>query len=101
MTPAQLATAWVPVPLRWRHVHAGDVFVGGDQRLWIVHAVGAPPGRGRLLVAADCGADEYSGEVDPDDRVNVLIPATEAEAVELSIEQLGARLLERRTLEAG
>lgn len=97
MTTTLPADAWVPVPLRWRHVIPGDVFVGGDGTLW--HATHACPFNGRVSVTAKQGPVERHADVDPDDRVNVLVPVTEAEAVELTIEQLGARLVSRRTLE--
>ena len=86
---------WVPVPLRWRHVIAGDVFVGADQRLWIV--ADAANQAGHYAVEVRTGLDTYTDEVDPDDVINVLVPATERDAVELTMDELGARLVERRT----
>ena len=85
--------AWVPVPMRWRHVVAGDVIVGHDGGLWLV----AVRGRDGLTTAMRTGADQHSAPVDPDDVVQVLVPVTEREAVELTRDQLGARLIERRT----
>lgn len=90
------ADAWVPVSLRWRHVVAGDVFVAPDGELWLVHAAQALPD-GTFRVVADRGADEYGRPVDPDDVISVLVPVSLRDAVELTREQLGARLVERRT----
>lgn len=84
--------AWVPVPLRWRHVVAGDAFLGKDGGLpW--HVVAVEQGR-RVIVAR--GARTVTATVDPDDVIRVLVPVTERDAVALTREQLGARLVERR-----
>lgn len=89
--------AWVPVPLRWRHVLPGDVFVGRDESLWLVSD--NESARGGLRVRARQGGDSYfSRDVDPDDVIPVLVPTPERDAVELTREQLGARLVERRTI---
>jgi hypothetical protein len=93
MTTEELARVWVPVPLRWRHVRTGDVFVSPGGDLWHVRSTNS---LGRAVVSADCGDQNYASPVDPDDVINVLVPTTEADAVGLTIEQLGARLLERR-----
>ena len=82
---------WVPVPLRWRHVIEGDVFVSPDGDIWMVTL------RGEALTSVTSGQIVHVAEVDPDDTVDVLVPATEREAVELCIEELGARLIERRS----
>lgn len=96
MTTEELERVWVPVPLRWRHVIAGDVFVGGDRALWTV--AGAVPGK-HFHVEVRRGANTFTTEIDPDDVVNVLVPVLERDAVELSMDELGARLIERRTVE--
>lgn len=98
MTPTELATSWVPVPLRWRHVVTGDVFVGKDQTLWTV--AGAVPGR-HFGIEVRSGANTFKTVIDPDDVIPVLVPVAERDAVELTIEQLGARLVERRTVPEG
>jgi hypothetical protein len=96
VTPEELATSWVPVPLRWRHVIAGDTFVDRNGALWHVTRVGMTAD-GFAAVAAQ--ADAVTGSpVDPDDVIPVLIPVSERDAVELTRDQLGARLVERRTL---
>lgn len=96
MTATLPVEVWVPVPLRWRHVIAGDVFGGADSRLWHVTKIGPTTtgGIGVVVVQADT---VFGDEVDPDDVINVLVPMTERDAVELSMDELGARLVERRT----
>lgn len=81
---------WVPVPLRWRHVLEGDAFVGTGGTVWMVTRIDPPE------VTCQSGADLFTSEVDPDDMINVLVPASERDAVELSMDELGARLIERR-----
>jgi hypothetical protein len=88
------ADAWVPVPVRFRHVVPGDVFVGRDGALWHIRATGV---LGRNIVSADQGENNRATPVDLDDVVQVLVPVGEREAVELTREQLGAQLVERRT----
>lgn len=96
MTGTLPSDVWVPVHLRWRSVQPGDVFVGAKARLW--HVVGvSPTSGGQLSVAAGSRTDSVHVEVDPDDLIPVLIPVPERDAVELSSDVLGARLLERRT----
>jgi len=90
------ADAWVPVPLRWRHVAPGDVFVGRDGRLWHVRAMNV---LGRGIVSTDHGGENFAAPVDPDEIVQVLIPVTERDAVELCRDELGARLADRRSVE--
>lgn len=87
MTPAD---CWVPVPLRWRHVIPGDVIVGRDGRPWMVTSTGT-------AVTAVDGPTAATQPVDPDDPIPVLVPVTDRDAVELTRDQLGARLVERRT----
>lgn len=88
--------AWVPVSLRWRHVLPGDVFVARNGELWQVEETGPSP-RTSYDVIAVRGAQVHKADVDPDDVISVLVPVTERDAMELSREQLGARLVERRT----
>lgn len=85
---------WVPVPLRWRHVVAGDVFVAPDGSPWVVAR--REPSQGLIAVQVVQADDPFNSYVDPDDVINVLVPAVERDAVELTREQLGARLIERR-----
>lgn len=89
------ADCFVPVPIRWRHVLAGDVFVDRNGQLW--HVVAANPHRtGLITVAAERGDESLTQQLDPDDVIHVLIPVPERDAVELTRERLGARLVERR-----
>lgn len=94
VTETELSTVWVPVPLRWRHVVAGDVIVGNGGKLWQIEQ-SHPTAAGWRLVTGPGVAHAYVG--DADEVVKVLVPATEADAAALTIEQLGARLIERRT----
>lgn len=87
---------FVPVKLRWRHVLDGDVIVAGDGALWMVTACSSA--RGGLRVSARLGGTrEFGRDVDPDDVTTVLISVVERDAVALTRDQLGARLVERRT----
>jgi hypothetical protein len=98
MTPTEQASCWAPVPLRWRHAIESDVFVAPDGSLWQI--IRSEIDRGSISITASCGPDQFSRSVDPDDVIPVLVPVPEREAVELTIEELGARLVERRTQEA-
>lgn len=87
---------WVPVPLRWRHVVAGDTFVGRENQLWHVEEIN---GYGAALdVAVRCSGDTHRVDVDPDEAMQVLVPVAERDAVELLREELGARLAAQRTV---
>jgi hypothetical protein len=87
--------AWVPVPLRWRHVMPSDVFVDRNGELWHVTGIGAHGAEFR--VDAIRSFTPFTVMVDPDDVIPVLVPVSERDAVELTREQLGTRLIERRT----
>lgn len=85
---------WTPVPLRWRHVKAGDVFVA-DGRTWMVIAVSERPELGWLTSVAS-GADQFEAvEVDPDEVVSVLCPAPEANALARVRDELGGSVIDR------
>jgi hypothetical protein len=90
MSPEDFETCFVPVPIRWRHVVAGDVIVGKGGLSWIV--AGRPLGGGVELRAIG----KWTGTVDPDDVVQVLTPVPMAQAVALTREQIGMQLIERR-----
>lgn len=90
MTPAEFETCYVPVPLRWRYVEPGDVFVGGE-RLWTVNKINS------RQVTVSCGASTGSYDIDPDELVQVLTPVPMAQAVAITREQIGMRLIARRT----
>jgi hypothetical protein len=96
MTTEELAQVWVPVSLRWRHVVEGDVVIGGDGAPWAIVDVDH---LGTWV--ARSGRREYQSMPDPDDVIEVLVPALERDAVELTREELGARLVARRTMEQG
>lgn len=98
MTTEELAQVWIPVSLRTRHVIAGDVFVGKDGGLWHVTKSGATTD-GTWALVVDQGDYVTGGGMDPDDVIDVLVPALERDAVELTREELGARLVARRTTE--
>ena len=80
-------------------MHQGDVFLSRDGALWIVSRAdfGSQAGQFGILVDNGNVAHRWGGTVDPDDVVQVLVPVTERDAVELARDQLGARLIERRT----
>jgi hypothetical protein len=97
MTAPPPVDCWVPVPLRWRHVQPGDVFVGHEAQLWMVSGVGPDGARFRADVTrAYCGPTTYY--VDPDEVIRVLVPVTERDAVQLCRDELGARLIAGRTV---
>lgn len=89
------ADIFVPVPLRWRHVVAQDTFLALGGQMW--HVRQAWPVKGQIEITAVSGQTKFARLVDPDDVIDVLIPALERDAVELTREQLGARLIARRT----
>jgi len=93
------ADVWVPVPLRWRHVAPGDTFEGQDKKLWHVEYIGIGSQSGLLGAVVRRANDQWNGKVDPDEVVNVLVPVTERDAVELCRDELGARLADRRSVE--
>jgi hypothetical protein len=92
MTAIDPATCWVP----GRYVQAGDVTVGAEGLLPI-DFVGPNPCRSELdiLVRQDGRVMQY--RADPDAMVNVLVPIPERDAGALTVEQLGAVVIGRRT----
>jgi hypothetical protein len=93
-----IADAWVPVPLRWRHVQVGDVFFSaktGD--LWLVTAAENRADRPARRVTVAHGGATHTAEVELDDIAQVLVPVIERDALRLSRDELGARLIDRRT----
>jgi len=92
MSPEELPSAWVPIFIAWRHVVAGDVVLGGDGALWHIAEVDES---GTWI--AERGRQTYESRPDPDATIAVLVPVTERDAIELGQEQLGARLVQRRT----
>ena len=86
---------WVPVSIRFRYVQAGDTFVGNAAQLW--HVISIKPDLSQLRIQAHQGHTLFSVMVDPDDVIDVLTPVPERDAIELTRDALGARLIERRT----
>lgn len=99
MTPEEFETAWVPVPLAWRHIGPNDVIVGKNGMPWLVLATLS--GAALHVKIRRDDVTEWRGQVDPDETVQVLTPWPMAQAVALTRDELGARLLARRTTEAG
>jgi hypothetical protein len=101
-----MTTEQVPVPIRVRHVTAGDVFMSArDGSHWLVSLADDQMWRvyGREIVAICDGRTVTTGPdarnaLDPDHVLDVLVPADEASAVELCREELGARLIAGRTV---
>lgn len=90
------ATCLVAVPVGWRHARPGDTFRAPNGDLW--HVEDVRPGRGgQLTVTARRGAAPYTVDVDPDERVHLLHEVAEADAITYAVQELGARLIERRT----
>jgi hypothetical protein len=90
----------VPVPMRVRHVVAGDEFASPrDGSHWRITAAGDVLWHlaGRELVVTYEGRTVTSDR-DPDDVLDVLVPVVERDAVELLYDQLGARLITGRTV---
>ena len=95
MTPAELSTYWVSVPLRARHIVAGDVVHGRDGRPWMV--VAANVVQNSIVTTAQAGEDCIEVRSDPDHTISVFVPVLERDAIELTVDQLGARVIERRS----
>jgi len=84
--------AWLPVPLCARHVLVGDVFVGKGGDLWLVSETSPH------FIARRTADQMFSApKIDPDTVIQVLVPVTERDALRLTRDELGARLIERRT----
>lgn len=96
MTEPLPADAFVPVPIRWRHVQPGDHFLAPDGRAW--HVIGFSDERGQRVAGAVHGEQHARRAVDPDEVIRVLVPVTERDAVQLCRDELGARLIAGRTV---
>lgn len=94
MTAIDPATCWAPVPIRWRYVQPGDVTVAEDGCL--VPIVGVQS-YGTLTITYWWRGDDAWHEPDPDAMVSVLVPIPERDAGALTVEQLGAVVIGRRT----
>lgn len=89
--------AWVPVPMRWRNVKAGDVVLDPDGRLWMIDRVYLEQD-GTLNVLHNAGGTSaFLAPRDPDATVPVLVSLAERDAVVALREQLDdVRVLEGR-----
>lgn len=98
MNPAELpADTWGPMPLRWRHTRAGDLVLTGTGDAVTVWVLTLSDTFGRVTrTAAVSGRGRHAAEVDPDDRVTVLVPLAERESIRLLREQMGAAVAHRR-----
>lgn len=92
MTATLPPDVWVPVPVRARHIIVGDLIAGSDNAVWLVTE--SRPAGGTWSLNLYGHGLVYP---DPDEAIPVLVPVTERDAVELTRDQLGARLVERRT----
>lgn len=92
MTAIELTTCWAPVPIRWRYVQPGDV-IAGKGGLLLVARIGLESPTEWAVTIAEHGY--YV--VDPDEMVSVLVPIPERDAGALTVEQLGAVVIGRRT----
>jgi len=76
----------------------GDVFLSaktGD--LWMVAGLVDRTDRPARDVTVQRGGHSYTGEQDLDDLLQVLVPVVERDALRLTRDELGARLVDRRT----
>lgn len=81
--------AWTPVRLRWRYVRPGDVFVALG-RLWAVVGING----WHMAIVSD--GRYLTHVIDPDEEIDVLLPAAEAEALASARVELGATVVDRR-----
>jgi hypothetical protein len=96
MTAIDPATCWVPVPVRWRYVQPGDVTVGLGGSLVPIVDTALNLGGVDVDYVAD-GFTRMATGLDPDEMVSVLVPIPERDAGALTVEQLGAVVIGRRT----
>lgn len=88
------ADVHVPVPVRWRVVRPGDVIVGEDGELYMVTAVLVAPRGVELRLTHGKYDERHWG--DPDQVANVLMRVELKDALVLTRDQLGARLMGTR-----
>lgn len=94
MTAIDPATCWVPVPIRWRYVQVLDVVVGKAGGLLYVERISFPDGQRWIHLVGY----PQPFPVDSDEMVSVLVPIPERDAGALTVEQLGAVVIGRRTV---
>lgn len=82
---------WVPEPVPWRCVAAGDLVLGAGTpaSVWVVTS------RFGDRVTISRGRVEKTSQPDPDREVRVLVPRAERDAWLLLRDVLGARLVSR------
>jgi len=97
MTAIELTTCWAPVPIRWRYAQPGDVTVAADGVLLPILTLGLHPRAELGVVVTVPGYEEPIPVPDPDAMVSVLVPIPERDAQRLTVEQLGAVVIGRRT----
>lgn len=83
---------YLPTTRRWRHVQAGDVFVGKGGALWHVDSVHVRPETAVVTVRAGQRRPAPI-EVDLDTTIDVLVQRDESDALELLAEQLSAVMI--------
>jgi hypothetical protein len=105
VTAPELADCYVPIPLRWRHVIAGDILLGQSGVLFAVTASrphvdprGHITGQWALTVGVGPDARPFIG--DPDEPARVLTGVPERDALTVLRDELSARVVERRIAES-
>lgn len=88
------STVWAPHTVRWRHARPGDAFTGHGGQLWHIADIGGSPDA--IAVRAMQGARQVPVTVDPDEPVTLLLPVDERDAIALTADLLGARIIDRR-----
>lgn len=88
---------WAPTVLDWCAVVAGDLILSSDDRPLYVETV-------TIDTATGAGQVRLAGHPTPypvraDATVRVLVPVAERDALALTLDQLGGRIIERRTSE--
>lgn len=80
MTATELpADAWGPLALPWRVVLRGDLVLGQAGPLWVERT--GPGTDGQFYVQVLSAGAPWTGPVDPEQHVHVLVPLAEREAI--------------------
>jgi hypothetical protein len=88
------ADVWVPIPQHWTTVEPGAWFLDPHGGRWTLD--GVSQATGGVFVRARQGAQVYAGH--PASPIaQVLVPVPERDALTLSRDVLGSRIMERRT----
>lgn len=72
---------WAPVPMRWRLVRAGDVFLDRQGRPWVVMSTSERPGV--ISVSAAGALSTLARDMPPDSLIQVLVPLAERASIVL------------------